>query len=63
MWHLNKMFREVGAVKMYPVDDYWTCRVLGSMDDDDDVFAIPGLAWRLLGYNVVKQEPDPSPGE
>ena len=35
MWHLNKMFREVGAVKMYPVDDYWTCRVLGSMDDDD----------------------------
>ena len=38
MWHLKKIFREVGAVKMYPVDDSAKqdmLKVLGFMDDDD----------------------------
>ena len=33
------------------------------MADDDDLFEVPGLAWSLLGYSVVKQELDPSPAE
>ena len=26
------------------------------MDDDEGAFAVPGLAWSLLGYATVKQQ-------
>ena len=29
---------------------------LKAMDDDEGAFAVPGLAWSLLGYATVKQQ-------